>query len=153
TKPGESQNSKAKHMKKPGDRNVATKAKAASAGTPVVNGTAAAGEKRDVASANGPRSSHGPKEQEKKPNPGARPKSSSPSCTPTTQGAVTKTQKSSAGKTDKSAGAVTTQAHPGASSTSATTSPENSASSLHNDSHSIPGLHSFIDFFTFHQYH
>ncbi|XP_047230317.1 AP2-interacting clathrin-endocytosis protein isoform X1 [Girardinichthys multiradiatus] len=139
TKPGESQNSKAKHMKKPGDRNVATKAKAASAGTPVVNGTAAAGEKRDVASANGPRSSHGPKEQEKKPNPGARPKSSSPSCTPTTQGAVSKSQKSSAGKTDKSAGAVTTQAHPGASSTSATTSPENCASSLHNDSHSIPG--------------
>ncbi|XP_012737968.2 AP2-interacting clathrin-endocytosis protein isoform X2 [Fundulus heteroclitus] len=137
-KPGESQNPKAKSAKKPGDRSVATKAKAASAGTPVVNGTSAAGAKRDVASANGPRSSHGPKEQEKKPNPGARPKTSPPSCTSSTQAAVTKAQKGTAGKTDKSAGAVTTQAHPVASSTSATTSPENCASSLH-DSHSTPG--------------
>ncbi|KAM4739291.1 BTB/POZ domain-containing protein 8 isoform 3-T4 [Anableps anableps] len=138
-KPGENQNSKAKNVKKPGDRSVATKSKAASAGAPVVNGTTAAGAKRDVASANGPRSSHGPKEQEKKPNPGARPKTSPPSCASTTQAAVTKAQKGSAGKTDKSAGAVSTQAHPGASSTSATTSPENCASSLHNDSHSVPG--------------
>uniref|UniRef100_A0A087YFT6 BTB domain containing 8 n=1 Tax=Poecilia formosa TaxID=48698 RepID=A0A087YFT6_POEFO len=145
SKPGESQNSKAKNAKKQ-DRSVATKAKTAPAGAVVVNGTAAAGAKRDVSEANGSRSSHRPKEQEKKPNPGARPKTTS-----TTQATVAKVQKGSAGKADKSAGAVTTQAHPGASSTSATTSPENCASSLH-DSHSIPGLHSFIDFFTFHRH-
>uniref|UniRef100_A0A3B3VHI1 BTB domain containing 8 n=1 Tax=Poecilia latipinna TaxID=48699 RepID=A0A3B3VHI1_9TELE len=151
SKPGESQNSKAKNAKKQ-DRSVATKAKTAPAGAVVVNGTAAAGAKREVSEANGSRSSHRPKEQEKKPNPGARPKTSPPSCTSTTQATVAKVQKGSAGKADKSAGAVTTQAHPGASSTSATTSPENCASSLH-DSHSIPGLHSFIDFFTFHRHH
>ncbi|XP_015241000.1 PREDICTED: uncharacterized protein KIAA1107-like [Cyprinodon variegatus] len=124
-KPGESQNSKAKNGKKPGDRSVATKAKAPSAGTPVVNGNAAAGAKREVASANGPRSSYGPKEQEKKPNPGARPKTAPLSCT-----GVTKAQRSSAGKADRSA-----QAHP----TSATTSPENCASNVQDDGHSIPG--------------
>ncbi|XP_027882610.1 microtubule-associated protein futsch isoform X1 [Xiphophorus couchianus] len=140
SKPGESQNSKAKNAKKQ-DRSVATKAKTASAGAAVVNGAAAGGAKRDVAGANGSRSSHGPKEQEKKPNPGARPKTSPPSCTTTTQATVAKAQKGSAGKADKSAVAVTTQAHPGASSTSATTSPENCASSLH-DSHSIPGTKS-----------
>ncbi|XP_008405984.1 uncharacterized protein KIAA1107 isoform X2 [Poecilia reticulata] len=139
SKPGESQNSKAKNAKKQ-DRSVATKAKTASAGAAVVNGTAAAGARQEVSEANGSRSSHGPKEQEKKPNPGARPKTSPPSCTSTTQAAVAKAQKGSAGKT-KSAGAVTTQAHPGASSTSATTSPENCASNLH-DSHSIPGTKS-----------
>ncbi|XP_014890078.1 uncharacterized protein btbd8 [Poecilia latipinna] len=140
SKPGESQNSKAKNAKKQ-DRSVATKAKTAPAGAVVVNGTAAAGAKREVSEANGSRSSHRPKEQEKKPNPGARPKTSPPSCTSTTQATVAKVQKGSAGKADKSAGAVTTQAHPGASSTSATTSPENCASSLH-DSHSIPGTKS-----------
>ncbi|XP_040896155.1 AP2-interacting clathrin-endocytosis protein isoform X1 [Toxotes jaculatrix] len=132
-KPGDGHTSKAKTVKKPGDRSVAAKGKAASAGTPVVNGTGASGARRDAASANGPRSSHGAKEQEKKPNPGARPKTSPPSCTSTSQTAVTKAQKSSAGKADGAAG--TTQA----SFTSGSSSPENGASSPRNDTHSIPG--------------
>ncbi|XP_070765463.1 BTB/POZ domain-containing protein 8 [Enoplosus armatus] len=136
-KPGDGHTSKAKTVKKPGDRSVAAKAKTASAGTPVVNGTGAAGARRDVASANGPRSSHGAKEQEKRPNPGARPKTSPPSCTSTSQTAVMKAQKSSAGKADGTAG--TTQTQPSASSTSGSASPENGASSPRNDTHSVPG--------------
>ncbi|XP_070688197.1 BTB/POZ domain-containing protein 8 [Pempheris klunzingeri] len=136
-KPGDGHTSKAKNVKKAGDRSVAAKAKTAAAGTLVVNGTGAAAARRDVASANGPRSSHGVKEQEKKPNPGARPKTSPPSCTSTSQTAVMKAQKSSAGKADSTAG--TTQAQPSASSTSGSASPENGASSPRNDTHSIPG--------------
>ncbi|XP_022615014.1 uncharacterized protein KIAA1107 homolog isoform X2 [Seriola dumerili] len=136
-KPGDGHTSKAKNVKKPGDRSVAAKGKTASAATPVVNGTGTAGARRDVASANGPRSSHGAKEQEKKPNPGARPKTSPPSCTSTRQTAATKAQKSSTGKADGTAG--TTQTQPIASSTSGSTSPENGASSPRNDTHSIPG--------------
>lgn len=142
-KPGEGHTSKAKTVKKPGDRSVAAKGKTASAATPVVNGTGTAGARRDVASANGPRSSHGAKDQEKKPNPGARPKTSPPSCTSARQTVTTKAQK----KADSAAG--TTQAQPFASSTSGNTSPENGASSPRNDTHSIPGFTPFIDFFTF----
>lgn len=143
-KPGDGHTSKTKNVKKPGDRSVVAKGKTASAGTPVVNGTGAAGARRDAASANGPSSSHGAKEHEKKPNPGARPKTSPPSCTSTSQTGVIKAQKSSTGKADSTAG--TTQAHPSAS-TSGSASPENSASSPRNDTHSIPGLH-FFNFFT-----
>ncbi|XP_032381029.1 AP2-interacting clathrin-endocytosis protein isoform X1 [Etheostoma spectabile] len=128
--------SKAKTVKKPGDRTLAAKAKTASAGSPVVNGTGAAGPRRDGASANGPRSSQGAREHEKKPNPGARPKTSPPSCTSTSQTGVLKAQKSSTGKTDI---VGTTQAQPSASSTSGSASPENDASSPRNDTHSIPG--------------
>ncbi|XP_020486298.2 BTB/POZ domain-containing protein 8 [Labrus bergylta] len=136
-KSAEGHTSKAKNVKKPGDRSVAAKAKTASAGTPVVNGTGAAGARRDVASANGLRSSHGAKEQEKKPNPGARPKTSPPSCTSTSLNATTKAQRSSAGKSDSTAGS--TQAQPSASPSSGSASPENGASSPRNDTHSIPG--------------
>ncbi|XP_059196792.1 BTB/POZ domain-containing protein 8 [Centropristis striata] len=134
-KPGDGHTSKAKNVKKPGDRSVAAKAKTASAATPVVNGTGAAGARRDAASANGPRSSHGAREQEKKPNPGARPKTSPPSCTSMSQTGVMKAQKSSTGKTDGTVG--TAQAQPSASSGS--NSPENGASSPRNDTHSVPG--------------
>ncbi|XP_042339669.1 AP2-interacting clathrin-endocytosis protein isoform X2 [Plectropomus leopardus] len=127
---------KAKNVKKPGDRNVAAKAKTASAATPVVNGTGAAGARRDAASANGPRSSHGAREQDKKPNPGARPKTSPPSCTSASQ-TVMKAQKSSTGKADSAVG--TAQAQPSATSTSGSASPENGARSPRNDTHSIPG--------------
>ncbi|XP_070816455.1 BTB/POZ domain-containing protein 8 [Chaetodon trifascialis] len=136
-KSGDGHTSKAKNVKKAGDRSVAAKAKTASAGAPVVNGTGAAGARRDVASANGPRSSHGAKEQEKKPNPGARPKTSPPSCTSSSQTTATKAPKSSVGKADGTAG--TTQAQPSASSTPGSASPENGASSPRNDTHSIPG--------------
>ncbi|XP_034438616.1 AP2-interacting clathrin-endocytosis protein isoform X2 [Hippoglossus hippoglossus] len=136
-KPGDGLTSKAKNVKKPGDRSVAAKGKTASAGTPIVNGTGSAGAKRDVAGANGPRSSHGAKEQDKKPNPGARPKTSPPSCTFTSQTAAVKSQRSSAGKADGTAG--TTQAQPLASTTSGSTSPENSASSPRYDTQSTPG--------------
>lgn len=141
-KAGDGHTSKAKNVKKPGDRSVVAKAKTATAGTPVVNGTGAAGARRDVASANGPRSSHGVKEQDKKPNPGARPKTSPPSCTVTSQTAVMKAHKSSAGTADNTAGTTQTQA--GASSTSGSASPENGASSPRNDTHPIPGLHSLL---------
>ncbi|XP_033936426.1 BTB/POZ domain-containing protein 8 isoform X2 [Pseudochaenichthys georgianus] len=129
-KPGEGQTSKAKNAKKPGEHSAAAKAKTASAGIPVVNGTGAAGGRRDVA--NSSRSSQGAREQEKKPNPGARPKTSPPSCTSTSQPSVTKTQRSSTGKADSSVG--TSQAQPSASSTSGSASPENGASSPRNDS-------------------
>nr|XP_019936906.1 PREDICTED: uncharacterized protein KIAA1107-like isoform X2 [Paralichthys olivaceus] len=133
-KPGDGHASKPKNVKKPGDRSVAAKGKTASAGTPIVNGTGSAGAKRDVASANGPRSSHGAKEQDKKPNPGARPKTSPPSCTSASQTAAAKSHRSSAGRADGTAG--TTQPQPIASSASGSTSPENGAS---NDTQSTPG--------------
>lgn len=131
---GDTHTSKAKNVKKAGDRSAGAKAKTTSSGAPVVNGTGAAGHRRDIASANGPRSSHGAKEQDKKPNPGARPKTSPPSCT--SQTALTKAQKSSAGKGDGGA-----QAQPNASSTSGSASPENGAGSPRNDTHPIPGSH------------
>ncbi|XP_026160887.1 AP2-interacting clathrin-endocytosis protein isoform X1 [Mastacembelus armatus] len=137
TKPGDGHASKAKNVKKAGDRTVTTKGKAVSTGTPVVNGSGATGARRDVPSANGFRSSHGAKEQEKKPTPSARSKTSPPSCTSTSQAAAIKAQKSSAEKADSTAG--TTQTQHGASSTSGSASPENSASSPRNDTHSIPG--------------
>ena len=130
-KPGDGHPSKTKNVRKPGDRSVAPKAKAASAGTPVVNGTGAAAARRDVASANGPRSSHGAKEQEKRPNPGARPKTSPPSLTSTT---ATRALKSSVARGDS------TQAQPSASSTSGSDSPENGASSPRNDTPTLSGL-------------
>lgn len=139
SKTGDGHASKPKTVKKVGDRSVAAKAKTASAAAPVVNGTGAAGTRRDTASANGPRSPHGAKEQERKPNPGARPKTSPASCTATSQAVVMKAQKSSAGKADNTAG--TTQAQPAASSTSGSASPENGASSPRNDTHSIPGFY------------
>ncbi|XP_034736380.1 AP2-interacting clathrin-endocytosis protein isoform X2 [Etheostoma cragini] len=135
-KPVDGHTSKARTGKKPGDRTLAGKAKTASAGSPIVNGTGAAGPRRDGASANGPRSSQGAREHEKKPNPGARPKTSPPSCTSTSQTGVMKAQKTSTGKTDI---VGTTQAQPSASSTSGSASPENGASSPRNDTHSIPG--------------
>lgn len=141
-KPGDGQTSKAKNVKKPADRGVAAKAKTASAGVPVVNGTGAAGARHDIASANGPRSSPGAKEHEKKPNPGARPKTSPTGGTSASQTAGTKAQKSSAGKADNTAG--TTQAQPNTSSTSGSASPENCASSPRNDTHSVPGSHSLL---------
>uniref|UniRef100_A0A8C6LEI8 BTB domain containing 8 n=1 Tax=Nothobranchius furzeri TaxID=105023 RepID=A0A8C6LEI8_NOTFU len=137
-KPKDGQASKAKNVKKPGDKSVATKAKTASAVTPVANGTGAAGAVRDVASANGLSSSHGAKDQEKKQNPGARPKTSPSSCTHSSQAAGTKALKNSAGKADKSAGPNQTQ--PGASATSNSTSPEKGACGPHNGTQSIPGV-------------
>lgn len=133
-KPGDGQTSKVK--KKPADRTVAAKAKTASAVAPVVNGTGAAA-RRDAASANGPRSSAAAKEHDKKPNPGARPKTSPPSGSSAGQTAGAKAQKSSAGKADN-----TTQAPPNASPTSGSASPENGASSPPNDS--APGSHSLL---------
>lgn len=122
SKPGESPSSKAKNVKKPGDRSAAPKVKAASAATPVINGTGTAGARRGGASANGPRSSHGTKDQEKKPNPGARPKTSPPSCTPST---VTRSPRSSAEKNGCTSGNI--QAQPGPTSASGSSSPENGA--------------------------
>lgn len=138
-KPGDSPSSKAKNAKKPGDRSVAPKVKAPSAATPAVNGTGTAGARRSAATgaANVPRSSHGAKDQEKKPNLGARPKTSPPSCTTSS---VTRSPKSSAEKN----GFI--HAQPGATSASGSSSPENGAiSSPRND----PGLRS-IYFLAFH---
>lgn len=135
TKPVEGHAPKAK---KPGERSAAAKAKAPSAAAPVVNGTGAAGARRDVASANGPRSSsHGAREPEKKSNSGARPKTSPPSYTSTSQTGAMRAQKSSAGKAEGSVG--TGKAQASTSSTSGSASPENGASSPRNDTHSIPG--------------
>lgn len=135
-KQGDSPSSKAKNVKKAGDQNAAPKVKATSAATPVINGTATAGGRRGVTSANNPRSSHGVKDQEKKPNLGARPKTSPPSCT---SSAVTSAPKSS---TDKNGASGNIQAQPGATLTSGNSSAEGSP---RND----PGLWS-IYFPTFH---
>ncbi|XP_068176386.1 BTB/POZ domain-containing protein 8 isoform X2 [Antennarius striatus] len=131
-KPGDGHSSKAKNVKKPGDRSAAPKAKTASSGTPVVNGTGATGVRRDVAGANGPRSSHGFKEQEKKPNLGARPKTQPPSSASKSQPTASKGTRSSAARLDGTA-------RPIASSTSGSASPENDAGSPRNDAHSITG--------------
>ncbi|XP_061593517.1 BTB/POZ domain-containing protein 8 [Cololabis saira] len=130
-KPGDGHASKAKNVKKPGDKSAAAKARPLSASAPVVNGTGTAAVKRDAA-----KSPHVAKEQEKKPNLGARPKTSPPSCTSTSQAAAGRPQKSS-GKADHSLG--TAQPPPGTTSTSGSVSPENGASSPHNDTHSIAG--------------
>lgn len=124
SKPGDA--SKAKNVKKPGERSSAPKAKAAA---PVVNGTAAVGgARRDVASANGPR-----KEPDRKPgNPGARPRTSPPSCTPA---AAARAHRGALTKGDS------TQAQASASSTSGSASPENGACSPRKDAqHAVPGL-------------
>ncbi|XP_029002625.1 BTB/POZ domain-containing protein 8 isoform X2 [Betta splendens] len=123
-KPGDGHPPKPKNARKLGDRSATAKGKAAD--SPVVNGTGATGIRRDAASANGLGSATGAKEQDKKPNPGARPKTSPSSCT--------KAPKSSAGKANS-----TTQAQPSAS-TSGSASPENSASSPRNDTHTVPGV-------------
>ncbi|XP_013880553.1 uncharacterized protein KIAA1107 [Austrofundulus limnaeus] len=134
-KAGDGQATKTKTVKKLGDKSVAAKAKTASAATPVVNGTGAAGAKRDVGSANGPRGSHGAKEQETKLNPGARPKTGPPSRTSMSQAAAKKPQKISAGQPYKSSANHT---QPAASASSDSISPENGAST-HTDTHSLPG--------------
>lgn len=131
-KPGDSPSSKAKTVKKAGDRSTAPKVKATSAAAPVINGTGTAGARRGVTSATGPSSSHGAKDQEKKPNLGARPKTSPPSCT---SSAVTRAPKSSAEKNGCTAGNI--QAPPGATSASGSSSPENGAIS---GSRNDPGL-------------
>ncbi|XP_075997648.1 BTB/POZ domain-containing protein 8 isoform X1 [Genypterus blacodes] len=135
-KSGDSHTTKTKNVKKPGERSIPPKSKTASTGAPVLNGSGAAGARQDIPTANGPRVSSGVREQEKKPNPGARPKTSPPSYTSASQ-TVIKAQKGSAGKTDGTAG--TTQPHRSASSTSGSLSPENSASNPRNDGHSSPG--------------
>lgn len=134
-KPGDGP--KTKSVKKPGDRSVASKAKTATSATSVVNGTGAVGARREVVSANGPRSSSGGKDQEKRPNPGARPKTSPPSCTSTSQTSGSKVQKISAVKTNSTTGSTPAQAT--ATSTSGSASPENGASSPRNDAQSVPG--------------
>lgn len=142
-KRGDSQSSKAKNLKK-ADQSIALKAKSASAGTPVVNGTASSGARGDIASASGPRSANGDKDQEKKSNPGARPKTSPLNCTSAT---VTRAPKRSAGKADSTA--VTMQAQPIATSTSDSVSPKNGAISPRNDNLAVPGSCSLLTFVHF----
>lgn len=140
-KSADSPSSKAKNVKKAGDRSATPKVKATSAATPVINGTGTAGARRGVTSANGPRSSHGAKDQDKKPNLGARPKTSPPSYT---SSAVTRSPKTSAEKNGCASGNI--QAQPGTTLASGSSSPENGAvSGPRND----PGLRS-IYFPTFH---
>lgn len=131
-KPGDAQTAKGKNVKRPGERSLTAKAKTMSTGNPVVNGTGAAGgARRDMAS--GSRYSHMARDPDKKPNSGARPKTSPPSCTSTSHTAAVKAPKSSVGKSDSAA-------HPSASSTSDCPSPENGASSAHSDTLPTPGL-------------
>uniref|UniRef100_A0AAV2KT18 Uncharacterized protein n=1 Tax=Knipowitschia caucasica TaxID=637954 RepID=A0AAV2KT18_KNICA len=111
---------KMKSVKKPADRGPASRAKTGA--TPVVNGTSV---RRDVASANGPRSTTASKDHERHPNPGARPKTSPPTATSTSQGPGSKAQKGAQ-----------------ASSTSGSASPENGASSPKNDVQTVPGAKS-----------
>ncbi|RVE73942.1 hypothetical protein OJAV_G00036310 [Oryzias javanicus] len=128
-RPGGSQTSKAKNVQKAGDKIGA--AKTASAATPLVNGTEAARAKRDAL-----RSSCGSKELDKKPNPGARPKTSLQNHTPPSQ-AATNTQRNSSGKAPATAGS--TRAQPRPLSASGSTSSENGASSPHMDALTVPG--------------
>ncbi|XP_068599694.1 BTB/POZ domain-containing protein 8 [Brachionichthys hirsutus] len=124
-KAGDGHSSKPRNAKRPGDRSAAPKAKAASSGTPVVNGAGAAGARREL------------KEQEKKPNPGARPKTCPPSSASKSQPTALKALKSSAARPDGAAGAA--RARPNASSASGSASPENDASSPRHDAQSISG--------------
>ncbi|KAJ0032099.1 hypothetical protein NQD34_002180 [Periophthalmus magnuspinnatus] len=120
TAPKAGDSPKTKSVKKSADHGVPSKTKTGA--TPVVNGTSV---RRDV-SANGPRSTTVAKDQERRPNPGARPKTSLPN--PTSQGPGSKVQKV---KPD----GPTVQA----SSTSGSASPENGASSPKNDAQTVPG--------------
>ena len=85
SKPGDADASRAKNGRsKPGDPSSTAKPKASPSAKPVLNGTGGpGGTRREAATANGPRGSltgtgKGVKEQERKPNPGARPKTSPP---------------------------------------------------------------------------
>ncbi|CAN9500857.1 unnamed protein product [Ophioblennius macclurei] len=131
-KPGDGPTSKTKSPKVAGEKASAT-AKAASASAPVVNGTGAVRARRDAVGTNGPKNCHGTKEQEKKPNPGARPKTCPPSSTFSSQTAGTKAQWSSARKAHNANG--TTPPSHAASPKSGSPSPENGAS----DAHSVSG--------------
>ncbi|XP_034036611.1 AP2-interacting clathrin-endocytosis protein [Thalassophryne amazonica] len=118
-KSGDTHTSKGNKVKKPLDKSVEPKAKATLSGSPVVNGTGAAGVRQCTASANGPKSL----KEHKKTNPGTRPKTSPPSCTSSSPTAGMKAQNSS-----------TVKAGAQASTTSDGTSPETSA-----DSHTNSG--------------
>ncbi|XP_055021055.1 LOW QUALITY PROTEIN: BTB/POZ domain-containing protein 8 [Boleophthalmus pectinirostris] len=113
---------KTKSVKKPADRGVASKTKTGA--TPVANGTSI---RRDVVSANGPRSTTGAKDQEKRANPGARPKTSPPNPTSSGQGPGSKVQK------------VKPDGPTAQTSTSGSASPENGASSPKNDAQMVSG--------------
>ncbi|CAB1332120.1 unnamed protein product [Coregonus sp. 'balchen'] len=151
TKPGDSDPSRAKNgkTKQPGDhRSTTAKAKTTISTTakPVLNGTAGPGAARkEVATANGSRGSptggKGAKDQDRRPNPGARPKISPPGTTSTAQARPGKLQKSTAGKGDYFQRADSSTAHPATTtpSTSGSASPDNSSGSPRN-SHVIPGL-------------
>ncbi|XP_019904803.2 AP2-interacting clathrin-endocytosis protein isoform X2 [Esox lucius] len=151
SKPGDSDPSKVKNSKakQAGEhRSTTAKAKTASSVTPkpVLNGAAApGGAKREGDAANGPRGSpsggKGAKDPDKRPNPGARPKTSTSGVASTAQARPGKLQKSIAGKSDSLQGADSSTAHPATTtpSTSGSASPDNSSGSPRN-SHTIPGL-------------
>ncbi|XP_071005806.1 BTB/POZ domain-containing protein 8 isoform X2 [Oncorhynchus clarkii lewisi] len=150
TNPGDSDPSRAKNgkTKQPGDhRSTTAKAKTTTSAT-VLNGTAGpGGARKEVATANGARGSptggKGAKDQDRRPNPGARPKTSPPGTTSTAQARPGKLQKSTAGKGDSFQGADSSTAHPATTtpSTSGSASPDNSSGSPRN-SNAIPGLKS-----------
>uniref|UniRef100_A0A672IPU6 BTB domain-containing protein n=1 Tax=Salarias fasciatus TaxID=181472 RepID=A0A672IPU6_SALFA len=127
-KPGDGPAPKSKPPKKPGEKAAAPKT--APAGVPVVNGTGAARARRDVAGTNGPRGFHVAKEPEKKPNPGARPKTCPPSGTSSSQTTGTKSQRPPFRKAHNGAGA--TQPLPGTSLKSRSPSPDGGAGDAHN---------------------
>ncbi|CAN9500866.1 unnamed protein product [Ophioblennius macclurei] len=103
-KPGDSPASKAKSTKKPEEKAKAGTAETASSSMPIVKVTRAARDRPDAASTSGPKSFVGGKEQEKKPNPGIRPKMCHPSRTFSSQTTGMKAQKSSARKVHNSTG-------------------------------------------------
>ncbi|XP_046905530.1 AP2-interacting clathrin-endocytosis protein isoform X2 [Hypomesus transpacificus] len=149
SKPGDADTSRAKNGRsKPGDLSSTAKPKAAPSAKPVLNGTGGPGTRRDAATANGPRGSltgagKGAKEQERKPNPGARPKTSPPGSRSAGPAKPGKLQKSPAGKEPPQGPSSVTaaQPHPSTPSTSGSASPENSSGSpRNNNSHPIPGL-------------
>ncbi|XP_062308417.1 BTB/POZ domain-containing protein 8 isoform X2 [Osmerus eperlanus] len=146
SKPGDADTSRAKSGRsRPGDQSSTAKPKAAPSAKPVLNGTGGPGTRREAATANGTRGSltgagKGLKEQERKPNPGARPKTSPPGSTSAGPAKPGKLQKSPAGK-ELPNSVTTAQPHPSTPSTSGSASPENSSGSLRNNSsHPIPGL-------------
>ncbi|KAL1022641.1 hypothetical protein UPYG_G00030390 [Umbra pygmaea] len=151
TKPGESLPTRVKNSKtkQPGEsRSTSTKARpTASSATakPVLNGAAGHGGAKREGDPNGPKGSplmgKGLKDQDRRHNPGARPKTSPPGTASTAQARPGKLQKSTAGKGDPLQGADSSTAHPATTtpSSSGSASPDNSSGSPRN-SRALPGL-------------
>ncbi|XP_030647543.1 AP2-interacting clathrin-endocytosis protein [Chanos chanos] len=123
---------------------ASAKTKMTSTAKPVFNGTSGPGPRRETSTTSGPSrgSPTGKGAQDKRPNPGARPKSTTGGSAPAVgQGKAVKTQKSVSGKdSPQNSGNATPTPSQTTPPTSGSASPENGSDSLRDSSHTPTGL-------------